>query len=59
MPVCNECSTLRCVVERVLTVPLEIEALCVDDGSRDRSREILTAKRRLRIDEVGCEEGKR
>jgi len=47
------------VVERVLTVPLEIEALCVDDGSRDRSREILTAKRRLRIDEVGCEEGKR
>jgi len=42
MPVYNECATLRAVVERVLAVPLEIELLCVDDGSRDGSREILT-----------------
>jgi glycosyltransferase involved in cell wall biosynthesis len=41
MPVYNESATLRTMVERVLAVPLEIELLCVDDGSRDGSREIL------------------
>lgn len=41
MPVYNERATLRTVVERVLGVPLEIELLCVDDGSHDGSREIL------------------
>lgn len=41
MPVYNERNTLRTVVERVLAVPLELELLCVDDGSRDGSREIL------------------
>ena len=41
MPVYNEKATLRRVVERVLSVDLEIELLCVDDGSRDGSREIL------------------
>jgi len=41
MPVYNERATLRTVVERVLGVPLEIELLCVDDGSLDGSREIL------------------
>jgi glycosyltransferase involved in cell wall biosynthesis len=41
MPVYNERSTLRTVVERVLAVPIEIELLCVDDGSKDGSREIL------------------
>jgi len=41
MPVFNEQATLRRVVERVLSVGLEIELLCVDDGSRDGSREIL------------------
>ncbi len=29
------------MIERVLGVPMEIELLCVDDGSRDGSREIL------------------
>ena len=42
MPVYNELATLRQVVERVLAVPLEIELLCVDDGSTDGSRQILT-----------------
>lgn len=42
MPVYNERRTLRVVIERVLTVPLELELICVDDGSRDGSREILT-----------------
>jgi glycosyltransferase involved in cell wall biosynthesis len=41
MPVYNECSTLRTVVDRVLAVPLQLELICVDDGSRDGSREIL------------------
>ena len=41
MPVYNERATLRTVVERVLAVPLAIELLCVDDGSKDGSREIL------------------
>src|SRR5271156_6834965 len=41
MPVFNERATLRQVVERVLAVPLELEVLCVDDGSSDGSREIL------------------
>jgi glycosyltransferase involved in cell wall biosynthesis len=41
MPVYNERKTLRTIVERVLAVPMEIELLCVDDGSRDGSRELL------------------
>ena len=41
MPVYNERATLQQVVERVLAVPLEIELLCVDDGSYDGSRDIL------------------
>jgi len=42
MPVYNERATLRDVIARVLAVPLEIELICVDDGSRDGSRDILT-----------------
>jgi glycosyltransferase involved in cell wall biosynthesis len=41
MPVYNEQATLRRVVERVLSVSIDVELLCVDDGSSDRSREIL------------------
>ena len=41
MPVYDERPTLRIMVERVLAVPMEIELLCVDDGSQDGSREIL------------------
>jgi glycosyltransferase involved in cell wall biosynthesis len=41
MPVYNERRTLQAVVERVLAVPLELELICVDDGSRDGSREIM------------------
>jgi len=42
MPVYNERSTLRQVVDRVFAVPLDIELICVDDGSSDGSREILS-----------------
>lgn len=41
MPVYNERATLRAVIERVMAVPFEIELLCVDDGSRDGSQELL------------------
>ena len=41
IPVYNERNTLRMVVERVLQVGLEVELVCVDDGSKDGSREIL------------------
>jgi glycosyltransferase involved in cell wall biosynthesis len=41
MPVYNERATLREVIERVIAVPLELELICVDDGSCDGSREIL------------------
>jgi glycosyltransferase involved in cell wall biosynthesis len=41
MPVYNEQHTLREVVGRVLAVPLDIELICVDDGSQDGSRQIL------------------
>ena len=41
MPVYNERNTLRAVIERVLAVPQEVELICVDDGSRDGSLEIL------------------
>ena len=41
MPVYNERATLREVIAKVVAVPLEIELLCVDDGSTDGSREIL------------------
>jgi glycosyltransferase involved in cell wall biosynthesis len=41
MPVYNEERTLQVVIERVLAVGLEVELLCVDDGSTDTSRQIL------------------
>ncbi len=43
MPIYNEKATLRRVVERVLSVGLDVELLCVDDGSSDGSREILSS----------------
>ena len=41
MPVFNERATLQEVVLKVLAVSIEIELICVDDGSQDGSREIL------------------
>ena len=41
IPIYNERATLREIVNRVLSVPLNIELLCVDDGSTDGSRDVL------------------
>lgn len=41
MPVYNERASLLQAVQGVLAVPLEIELICVDDGSQDGSRELL------------------
>ena len=41
MPIYNEQSTLREVARRVVSVGIDIELLCVDDGSSDGSSEIL------------------
>ena len=42
MPVYNEQATLREVIARVLAVPFDVELICVDDGSTDGSRAILS-----------------
>jgi glycosyltransferase involved in cell wall biosynthesis len=41
IPVYNEEATLTQIVERVLATPYEKELILVDDGSRDRSRELM------------------
>jgi len=46
IPIYNESATLRTAVERVLASPLELEVLCVDDGSQDGSAEILSELQR-------------
>lgn len=62
MPVYNERATLRAIVERVLALPLEIDMLCVDDGSSDGSAEVLRELEaehpRLRVLVQPCNMGK-
>lgn len=41
MPVYNEAATIVESVRRVRAVPLNIELICVDDGSSDTTREVL------------------
>jgi glycosyltransferase involved in cell wall biosynthesis len=42
MPVYNEERTVHLSIGRVREVPLDIELICVDDGSRDNTRDVLT-----------------
>ena len=41
MPVYNERSSVAASIQRVRDVPLDIEIICVDDGSKDGTRDIL------------------
>jgi glycosyltransferase involved in cell wall biosynthesis len=42
MPVYNEAPTVEVSIRRLRSVPLNIELVCVDDGSKDGTREVLT-----------------
>lgn len=41
MPVFNEETSIREIVSRVLAAPHDLELICVDDGSEDKTRAIL------------------
>ncbi|MEX1183630.1 MAG: glycosyltransferase family 2 protein [Gemmatimonadota bacterium] len=41
MPVFNEARTVAASIDRLRTVPLDIELICIDDGSSDGTGEVL------------------
>lgn len=43
VPIYNEEKTLQIILERILDQPMEKEVILVDDGSTDRTREILAS----------------
>ena len=43
MPVYNERETIEEIIGRVLAVPIRVQLIVVDDGSKDGTRDILTA----------------
>jgi glycosyltransferase involved in cell wall biosynthesis len=45
MPVYNEARTVEYAIRRLRTVPLDMELICVDDGSADGTRDILARLR--------------
>jgi glycosyltransferase involved in cell wall biosynthesis len=42
MPIYNEAATVATSIDRLRAVPLNIELVCVDDGSTDGTRDVLT-----------------
>jgi glycosyltransferase involved in cell wall biosynthesis len=42
MPVYNEARTVEYAIRRLRTVPLDMELICVDDGSSDGTRDVLS-----------------
>jgi glycosyltransferase involved in cell wall biosynthesis len=49
MPIYNEAATVAISVRRLRAVPLSIELVCVDDGSKDGTRDILAALERDKL----------
>jgi glycosyltransferase involved in cell wall biosynthesis len=45
MPVYNEARTVEYAIRRLRTVPLDMELICVDDGSSDGTRDVLARLR--------------
>jgi glycosyltransferase involved in cell wall biosynthesis len=43
MPVYNERTTIEEIIRRVLAVPLRLQLIVVDDGSKDGTRDVLSA----------------
>jgi glycosyltransferase involved in cell wall biosynthesis len=43
MPVYNERTTIEEIIGRVLRVPIRTQLIVVDDGSKDGTRDILSA----------------
>ena len=41
IPALNEEATIRAVVDRCLALPLEVQVIVVNDGSQDKTLEIL------------------
>jgi glycosyltransferase involved in cell wall biosynthesis len=53
MPVYNELNSVEASVNRVRNVPMDIEIICVDDGSKDGTRDVLRGlKERGVIDQL-------
>src|SRR5688572_28737273 len=48
MPVFNERATVAHAIERVRTLPVEVEIICVDDFSSDGTRDVLAALKQSR-----------
>jgi glycosyltransferase involved in cell wall biosynthesis len=49
MPVYNECATLREIIEKVLEVPMDLELICVDDGSHEILAELHRKHAQLHV----------
>ncbi|MCB9833751.1 MAG: glycosyltransferase family 2 protein [Planctomycetes bacterium] len=49
IPVYNEEATLEAILDRVAAVPIDMEVIMVDDGSRDRSVEIARSRENERV----------